>query len=91
SAAAVAASSKEARELRLLENRLDKATAKANEAQSIRKMYEQVLDRMRQEALGFNAQVQALEVSLADKRLELDEAHDAQRLAQRSKEAAKQD
>lgn len=35
-------SSKEARDLRQLENRLDKALMKCNEAQSIRRTYEQV-------------------------------------------------
>jgi hypothetical protein len=42
SVASSALSSREARELRQLENRLDKALIKCNEAQSIRHTYEQV-------------------------------------------------
>ncbi len=41
-AAGVGPHSAAARELRQLQNRLDKATVKANEAYSIRKTYEQV-------------------------------------------------
>jgi hypothetical protein len=46
--------------IRLLENKLDKAMIKYNEAQSIRKTYEQIVKRLREERVGFDHQVKAV-------------------------------
>ena len=40
------------RKIRMLENRLDKAMIKYNEAQSIRKTYEQIVKRLKDERFG---------------------------------------
>ena len=45
------------RNIRLLENRLDKAMIKYNEAQSIRKTYEQIVRRLKEERIGFDNQL----------------------------------
>jgi hypothetical protein len=45
----------------MLENRLDKAMVKYNEAQSIRKTYEQIVKRLKDERVGFDSQLGALE------------------------------
>jgi hypothetical protein len=49
------------RNIRMLENRLDKAMVKYNEAQSIRKTYEQIVKRLKEERVGFDSQLGALE------------------------------
>jgi len=45
------------RTIRSLENKLDKAMIKYNEAQSIRKTYEQIVRRLKEERVGFDNQV----------------------------------
>lgn len=55
------------RKIRMLENRLDKAMIKFNEAQSIRKTYEQIVKRLKDERVGFDNQLQAIERALAAK------------------------
>ena len=55
------------RRIRMLENRLDKAMIKYNEAQSIRKTYEQIVKRLKEERVGFDNQLMALERTLAAK------------------------
>lgn len=45
------------RNIRTLENRLDKAMIKYNEAQSIRKTYEQIVRRLKEERVGFDNQL----------------------------------
>ena len=45
----------------MLENRLDKAMIKYNEAQSIRKTYEQIVKRLKEERVGFDNQLGAIE------------------------------
>jgi hypothetical protein len=52
------------RKIRMLENRLDKAMIKYNEAQSIRKTYEQIVKRLKDERVGFDNQLQAIERAL---------------------------
>ena len=44
------------RTIRALENKLDKAMIKYNEAQSIRKTYEQIVRRLKEERVGFDNQ-----------------------------------
>lgn len=55
------------RRIRALENKLDKAMIKYNEAQSIRKTYEQIVKRLREERVGFDNQLQAIERTLSSK------------------------
>ena len=61
------------RKIRMLENRLDKAMIKYNEAQSIRKTYEQIVKRLKEERVGFDNQLQALERTLAAKQHDYEE------------------
>lgn len=53
--------------IRVLENRLDKVMIKYNEAQSIRKTYEQIVKRLKEERVGYDNQLAAIERSLKDK------------------------
>jgi DNA helicase IV len=45
------------RNVRVLENRLDKVMIKYNEAQSVQKTYEEVLKRLREERVGYDSQL----------------------------------
>eukprot|EP00238_Polyblepharides_amylifera_P001167 CAMPEP_0196571392 /NCGR_PEP_ID=MMETSP1081-20130531/1575_1 /TAXON_ID=36882 /ORGANISM="Pyramimonas amylifera, Strain CCMP720" /LENGTH=559 /DNA_ID=CAMNT_0041888327 /DNA_START=25 /DNA_END=1704 /DNA_ORIENTATION=+ len=69
------------RHIRMLENRLDKALIKFNEAQSIRRTYEQIVKRLREERIGFDNQLAAIERTLKAKEHDLEElvlmSHDA--------------
>ena len=65
----------------MLENRLDKAMIKYNEAQSIKKTYEQIVKRLREERVGFDNQLAAVERTLAAKE------HDYQELILLSNDA----
>ena len=53
--------------IRILENRLDKAMIKYNEAQSIRRTYEQIVKRLKDERVGFDNQLAAIERTLQAK------------------------
>merc|ERR1719399_2043038 len=74
-------SSPEMRHIRVLENRLDKTMIKYNEAQSIRKTYEQIVKRLKEERVGFDNQLAAIERTLAAKQRDYEEllllSHDA--------------
>ncbi|GIL80032.1 hypothetical protein Vretifemale_9233, partial [Volvox reticuliferus] len=70
-ASSIPANSPAARELRQLQNRLEKATVKANEAFSIRKTYEQVLEKLRLEEPLMEARIRALEEQKAMKQAAL--------------------
>lgn len=61
------------RKIRMLENRLDKAMIKFNEAQSIRKTYEQIVKRLKDERIGFDNQLAAIERALGAKQHDYDE------------------
>ena len=50
-----------ARNIRELENRLDEAAIKYNEAASIKKTYEQIVKRLREERVGFDHQLSSIE------------------------------
>ncbi|KAL7690338.1 hypothetical protein Plhal304r1_c012g0045711 [Plasmopara halstedii] len=63
----------ETRKIRMLENRLDKAMIKFNEAQSIRKTYEQIVKRLKDERIGFDNQLAAIERALAAKQHDYNE------------------
>jgi len=69
------------RHIRVLENRLDKAMIKYNEAMSIRKTYEQIVKRLREERVGFDTQLAAIERTLKAKEHDYEEllllSHDA--------------
>lgn len=45
------------RNIRVLENRLDKVMIKYNEAQSVQKTYDDVLRRLREERVGYDSQL----------------------------------
>ena len=51
-----------------MENRLDKAMIKYNEAQSIRKTYEQIIKLLQEERVRFDNQLQAFEKTLKAKK-----------------------
>mmetsp|Transcript_9292 Transcript_9292/g.30193 ORF Transcript_9292/g.30193 Transcript_9292/m.30193 type:complete len:556 (+) Transcript_9292:219-1886(+) len=77
------------RNIRMLENRLDKTLIKYNEAQSIQKTYEQIVERLREERVSFDHQLAALERMFMVKRRDYEEllllsndAHHAREVAQ---------
>lgn len=55
------------RRIKMLENKLDKAMIKYNEAMSIKRTYEQILNRLKEERSGFDNQVSAIQKSLKAK------------------------
>mmetsp|Transcript_23456 Transcript_23456/g.34599 ORF Transcript_23456/g.34599 Transcript_23456/m.34599 type:complete len:562 (-) Transcript_23456:58-1743(-) len=61
------------RQIRMLENRLDKAMIKYNEAQSIRNTYEHIVKRLKEERVSFDNQLTALERTLKSKQRDYDE------------------
>ena len=61
------------RRIKLLENKLDKAMIKFNEAMSIRRTYEQILNRLREERAGYDNQIMAVQKSLKSKEHDCDE------------------
>lgn len=73
--------SPEMRQIRVLENRLDKVMIKYNEAQSIRKTYEAIVKRLKDERIGFDNQLCAIERTLKAKERDYEEllllSHDA--------------
>jgi len=73
--------SHQARQIRVLENRIDKAMIKLNEAQSIKKTYESILARLKEERIGFDKSLSELESELKVKKKDHDELvlllHDA--------------
>lgn len=70
------------RRQRILENRLDKAMLKFNEAMSIKKTYEIILKRLHEERIGYDKQLASLEQAIKAKECDLQEllllSHDAQ-------------
>lgn len=77
------------RHIRMLENRLDKALVKYNEAQSIRRTYEQIAKRLREQRIGFDNQLAAIEGSLKAKERDLKEMALMAQDATRAKDDAK--
>merc|ERR1719499_1100376 len=71
----------EMRHIRVLENRLDKARIKHNEAQSIKKTYEAIVKRLKEERNGFDNSLAAIERTLKAKERDYEEllllSHDA--------------
>jgi len=68
-------------QIRQLENKLDKAMIKYNEAMSIRKTYEMIVKRLQDERVGFDNQLAAIEKNLRGKHHDYEELllleHDA--------------
>ncbi|KAL2912465.1 hypothetical protein HK105_208037 [Polyrhizophydium stewartii] len=81
--------SPQAKEIRMLENRLDKAMIKYNEAQSIRKTYEQIVKRLQDERLSFDNQLANFEKTLKAKKQDAAELEMMSRDANHAKEVAK--
>lgn len=61
------------RTIRVMENRLDKAMIKYNEAMSIKKAYELIVKRLREERIGYDNQLTAIEQSLKGKESDFQE------------------
>jgi len=61
------------RQIRILENKLDKAMIKYNEAASIHTTYEQIVKRLKSERVGFDNQLAALERTLQAKQRDYEE------------------
>ena len=61
------------RRIRNLENKLDKSMIKYNEAQNIRKTYEQIVKRLGEERVGYDNQSAAIERTLASKQKDYEE------------------
>lgn len=61
------------RKIKLLENKLDKAMIKYNEAMSIRRTYEQILARLKEERAGYDNQIMGIQKSLKAKEHDCEE------------------
>lgn len=61
------------RKIKLLENKLDKAMIKYNEAMSIRRTYEQILTRLKEERAGYDNQISSIQKSLKSKEHDCEE------------------
>jgi multidrug efflux pump subunit AcrA (membrane-fusion protein) len=61
----------ESQTLRELENRLDKAVIKAQEAQFVGKTYRQIIDKLQQDRLTFDGRVTALEQAIAARKADI--------------------
>lgn len=55
------------RMIRVMENRLDKAMIKYNEAMSIKKAYELIVKRLKEERIGYDNQLGSIEQALKGK------------------------
>lgn len=75
--------------IRMLENRLDKSLIKHNEAMSIRRTYETILQRLRDERVGFDNQLAAIEKTLRAKEHDYMELQSMAHDAMHAKEIAK--
>eukprot|EP00192_Tetraselmis_astigmatica_P002606 CAMPEP_0117668566 /NCGR_PEP_ID=MMETSP0804-20121206/11623_1 /TAXON_ID=1074897 /ORGANISM="Tetraselmis astigmatica, Strain CCMP880" /LENGTH=576 /DNA_ID=CAMNT_0005476477 /DNA_START=100 /DNA_END=1830 /DNA_ORIENTATION=+ len=81
----------ELRTIRSLENRLDKALVKQNEAASISKTYESIISRLREERVTFDSQLRAVEDTLKAKTGDLEVLNNMAAEAQQAKEQAMAD
>jgi hypothetical protein len=79
----------QAKEIRMLENRLDKAVIKYNEAQSIRKTYELIVKRLQEERLTFDNQLANFEKTVLSKKQDVSELEMMSRDANHAKDVAK--
>ncbi|XP_071947266.1 outer dynein arm-docking complex subunit 3-like isoform X2 [Antedon mediterranea] len=81
--------SDEAMALRSLENRLDKAILKLNEAEHINQTYHSIQDQMIKDSLTFGNDLDSLEAEIAQQKQELEELQAMNRDAQISRDTAK--
>lgn len=81
-------SSPHARQIRVLENRLDKAMIKYNEAQSISKTYDAIVKKLMKERIGFDKQLESVSQILKVKEHDHEEMVALSRDAFQAKEAA---
>jgi hypothetical protein len=79
------------RKISMLENRLDKSLIKFNEAVSIKRTYEQIVKRLREERVGFDNQLAAIERTLRAKDGDYQELLKTSHEANHAKELAKRD
>uniref|UniRef100_A0A7S1Q6Z5 ODAD1 central coiled coil region domain-containing protein n=1 Tax=Neobodo designis TaxID=312471 RepID=A0A7S1Q6Z5_NEODS len=77
--------------IRMLENRLDKSLIKYNEALSIQKTYEEIVKRLREERVGFDNQLAAIERTLKAKEFDYQELLKMSHAANHAKEVAKRE
>lgn len=81
--------SPQAKEIRMLENRLDKAMIKYNEAQSIRKTYEEIVKKLKEERLTFDTQLATLDKLLKAKKADVSALEKMFKDANHAKDLAK--
>jgi coiled-coil domain-containing protein 151 len=81
--------SAQAKEIRMIENRLDKAMIKYNETQSIKKTYELIVKRLQEERLTFDNQLTNFEKGQRSKKQDAAELDMMSRDANHAKEVAK--
>lgn len=79
------------RKIKMLENRLDKSLIKYNEAVSIKRTYEQIVKRLRDERVGFDNQLAAIERTLKAKDNDYQELLKMSHAANHAKEEAKRE
>lgn len=79
------------RRIRMLENRLDKSLIKYNEALAIKKTYDQIVHRLREERVGFDNQLSAIERTLTAKDNDYQELLKMSHDANHAKEMAKKE
>jgi len=78
-----------ARQIRVLENKLEKATLKCNEAAAFRKTYDHIINRLKDEKRHFDVQLQQSMTTLKAKEADLAELIQMSTDAHRAKETAK--
>ena len=79
------------RRIRMLENRLDRSLIKYNEALSIKRTYEEIVRRLREERVGFDNQLAAIERTLRAKNHDYQELLKMSHAANHAKESAKRE
>ena len=78
-----------ARQIRVLENKLEKATMKCNEAAAFRKTYDHIINRLKDEKRHFDVQLQQSMSTLKAKEADLGELIQMSTDAHRAKETSK--
>lgn len=86
-----AGESKEAQQLRILENRLDKMNLKLNEANKIKTTYLQILEHQKEERRTWPKQLDALEQAIKQQNEELKDLHTMYNDAQVARDTAREE
>lgn len=76
-------------DIQKLENKLDKAMIKYNEAQAMRKTYENIVKRLQKEKLGFDNQIENFKKTIKARKIEATELELMSKDANHAKEVAK--